>query len=71
MTPAELMVCFHCGAPAEVDHPKCKPGEIHYQPCSACGQIGIRRDGDLYQELHKKKSLRLPYDRDPYRGGRL
>jgi hypothetical protein len=71
MTATETMVCYHCGAPAEIDPAKCKPGEIHYKPCSACGRIGIRCEGDLYRQVHKKKANVPSYDKSPYRGGRL
>ena len=65
------MICFHCGAPAVIDPAKCKPGEFHYKPCSACGQVGIRRENDSYQEIHRKKANVPSYDKSPYRGGRL
>lgn len=67
----DVTVCYHCDAPAEVDPERCKPGEIAYKPCGVCGESGIRRQGDLYQELHRKKTNTAPYDKSPYRGGRL
>jgi hypothetical protein len=75
MAPFELIVCYHCGTPKEVDHEKSVPGivayaEIHYKPCT-CGQTGIRRQNDLYQEIHRKKTNVAPYERSPYRGGKL
>ncbi len=67
----ERIVCFHCGIPSKIDRQKSKPGEFHYRPCAQCGLTGIRREGDRYQELHKKKSFREAYEHSSTRGGRL
>lgn len=66
----DVMICIHCEAPAEIDPEKSRQGEIHHKPCGACGGIGIRRQGDLYQQMQRKKTNVLPYDRSPYRGGK-
>lgn len=64
------MICIGCQAPREIDQAKCKPGEIHYLRC-ACGAIGILREDDRYQEIHRKKTFRESYERSKTRGGRL
>lgn len=60
------MICAGCGAPSEIDTDRSKPGEIHYQRC-ACGEIGIRRETDRYQQIHRKKTTVVPYEKR-YRG---
>lgn len=64
------MLCIGCHAPREVDVDRCTPGVIPYQPCPTCGSvdasgnnIGIYREADRYQELHRKKAFRLPYEK--------
>lgn len=64
------MLCIGCSGPRSIDHARTKPGEIAYKPC-ACGAFGIRRPGDLYQKIHRKKTTVAPYDRSPYRGAKL
>lgn len=68
--PDPRVLCCGCQQPREIDEGKSKPGEIHYQPCE-CGGKGIYREGDLHQHFHTKKANAVPYERSPYRGGKL
>lgn len=68
----ETRICYHCGVgPAVIDASKCTPGETHFQPCSACGQVGTQAKHNLYQEFRRKKPKVPMYQNSPYRGGRL
>jgi hypothetical protein len=66
-----VMVCDGCGDAREPDLVKSKPGEIHYQPCQRCGEIGVRNSDDHYREIHRKKSNTGSYESSSYRGGKL
>jgi hypothetical protein len=65
-----VMLCRGCNSPMEIDHAASKPGEIHYKRCP-CGAIGIYSPEDRYREIHRKKVNVVPYDKSPYRGGKL
>ncbi len=62
--------CLTCHQSRAIDHQTTTPGNIHYAPC-ACGEIGTYRPDDAYREIHKKKTNVAPYERSPYRGGKL
>ncbi len=66
----DLMICLGCGQEREIDPSKCLPGRIQYKLCP-CGEIGITRKDDKFQEIHKKKSFRELYERSRTRGGKL
>ncbi len=61
--PDETRICLNCLGPREIDAARSTPGETHYQPCSACGAIGIRRQQDDYQQIHRKKTFKELYER--------
>lgn len=62
--------CVTCDAPMVVDH-QIDEGVWCYRCSAGCGATGMRRETEPEPFARKKKPTVLPYDRSPYRGGKL
>jgi hypothetical protein len=55
------VACLGCDAPREKIIGPELPGHTTFSQCEACGELGIKRLGDLYQAPKTKKAFRPCY----------